>query len=308
MTTLTGAKPNDFDTYWHDVLADLARYPATPEVQEIPLRSTDFATAYGVRLTSIGPYRIYGYLSIPNHDGPFPARYHLPRYGSVQDLVPQGQANGQRREHVTFAICVRGQRLADQPYAAAFPGQLTDGIDDPATYVYRGIVADCVRGLQYLASHPEVDATRIAAIGNDLAVTTAALCPQVTHLVCTPTLLYNTADLAQRTGAYPLEEINDYLRLHPTRREAAHRTLSYFDLSWFGPRISAATLMMAGADGAALQASALEPLTQAIRGETAVHKAEHSGYRDGRYAEEWLSQQFGMAEPSLPPHWQPSRN
>ena len=308
MTTLTGAKPNDFDTYWHDVLVELSGLPAAPEAQEIPLRSTDFATAYGVRLTSIGPYRLYGYLSIPNHDGPFPARYHLPRYGSVQDLVPQGQANGQRREHVTFAICVRGQRLADQPYAAAFPGQLTDGIDDPMTYVYRGIVADCVRGLQYLASLPEVDETRVAAIGNDLAVTTAALSPQVTHLVCTPTLLYNTADLAQRTSAYPLEEINDYLRQHPTRREAAHRTLSYFDLRWFGPRISAATLMMAGADGSALQSAALEPLTQAIRGETTVHKAEHSGYRDGRYAEEWLSRQFGMAEPSLPPHWQPSRN
>ena len=309
MTTPTGAKPHDFDTYWHDVLAELARFPAAPEVQEIPLRSTDFATAYGVRLTSLGPYRIYGYLSIPNPDpltrqGPFPARYHLPRYGSVQDLVPQGQANGQRREHVTFAICVRGQRLADQPYAAAFPGQLTDGIDDPATYIYRGIVADCVRGLQYLASHPEVDATRIAAIGNDLAVTTAALSPQVTHLVCTPTLLYATADLAQRTSAYPLEEINDYLRQHPTRREAVHRTLSYFDLRWFGSRISAATLMMAGADGGALQASALEPLTESIRGETTVHKAEHSGYRDGLYAEDWLSRQFGMAEPSLPPHWQ----
>ena len=303
MTMITGAKPNDFDNYWHDLLAELARFPAAPEEQEIPLRSTDFATAYGVRLTSIGPYRIYGYLSIPNHDGPFPARYHLPRYGSVTDLVPQGQANGQRREHVTFAICVRGQRLADQPYAAAFPGQLTDGIEDPSTYVYRGIIADCVRGLQYLAARPEVDATRIAAIGNDLAVTTAALCPQVTHLVCTPTLLYTTSDLAQRTGAYPLEEINDYLRQHPTRREAVHRTLSYFDLRWFGSRISAATLMMAGADGSALEASALEPLTQAIRGETTVHKAEHSGYRDGLYAEEWLSRQFGMAEPSLPPHW-----
>ena len=313
MTTITGTKPNDFDAYWQDVLAELARFPAAPETQVLPLRSTDFATAYGVRLTSIGPYRIYGYLSIPNSDlwtdhGPFPARYHLPRYGSVQDLVPQGQANGQRREHVTFAICVRGQRLADQPYAAAFPGQLTDGIDDPATYVYRGIVADCVRGLQYLASLPEVDETRIAAIGNDLAVTTAALSPQVTHLVGAPTLLYATADLAQRTGAYPLEEINDYLRRHPTRREAVHRTLSYFDLRWFGSRISAATLLMAGADGAALDANALEPLTQAIRGATTVHKTEHSGYRDGRYAEEWLSQQFGMAEPSLPPHWQSSRN
>lgn len=308
MTTLSGAKPDDFDSYWQDTLAELAALPAAPEVQEIPLRSTDFATAYGVRLTSIGPYRLYAYLSIPHPDpltsrGPYPARYYLPRYGSVTDLVPQGTANGQRREHVTFAICVRGQRLADQPYAAAFPGQLTGGIDDPAGYVYRGIVADCCRGLEYLAGLPQVDSARIAAIGNDLALTTAALCPQVTHLVCAPALLYATADLAQRTGAYPLEEINDYLRLYPDRREAAHRTLSYFDLRWFGSRVNAATLLMAGADGSALDAAALDPLRQAIPGPTETHTSEHSGYKDGRYSEEWLSRQFGMAEPSLPPHW-----
>ncbi len=304
MTTFSGAKPDNFDGFWQDMQAELAALPPAPEVQEIPLRSTDFATAYGVHLTSIGPYRLYAYLSIPRGDGPFPARYYLPRYGSVVDLVPQGTANGQRREHVTFAICVRGQRLADQPYAAAFPGLLTDGIDDPDGYVYRGIVADCCRGLEYLASRPEVDAARIAAIGNDLAFTTAALCPQVTHVVCAPALLHATADLARRTGAYPLEEINDYLRLYPDRETAVQRTLSHFDLRWFAPRVNATILMMAGADGSALDAAALDQMIRAMPGETDVHKAEHSGYRDGRHSEEWLSRQFGMSQPSLPPHWQ----
>ncbi len=303
MTTLSGAESGNFEGYWQDVLAELAALPPAPEVQEIPLRSTDFATAYGVSLTSIGPYRLYAYLSIPRGEGPFPARYYLPRYGSVVDLVPQGTSNSQRREHVTFAICVRGQRLADQPYAAAFPGLLTDGIDDPTGYVYRGIVADCVRGAEYLASRPEVDASSIAAIGNDLAYTTAALCAPVTHLVCTPALLYDTVNLARRTSAYPLEEINDYLRLHPEREEAVGHTLSHFDLRRFASRVNATTLLMAGADGSSLDAAALAPLTEAMPGEVEVHKAEHSGYKDGRFSEEWLSRCFGMAEASLPAHW-----
>ena len=303
MTTSNNSQPQDFDGFWQAVLAELAATPAAPEVEEISLRSTDFATAYGVRLTSIGPYRIYAYLSIPHGAGPFPVRYHLPRYGSVTDLVPQGASNGQRREHITFAICVRGQRLADQPYAAAFPGQLTDGIDDPSSYVYRGIVADCVRGVEYLASRPDVDSARIAAIGNDLAFTTAALSQHVTHLVCTPTLLFDTHDLARRTSAYPLEEINDYLRLHPDREAAVRGTLSHFNLRWLAPRVNAATLLMAGSHGSALDASALQPLVDGIQGAIDVHEAEHSGYRDGRHSEEWLSRQFGMSEPSLPPHW-----
>jgi hypothetical protein len=40
------------------------------------LRSTEFATLYGVRLTSLGPYRLFGYLSLPAGPGPLPAIYY----------------------------------------------------------------------------------------------------------------------------------------------------------------------------------------------------------------------------------------
>ncbi len=303
MTTNAETRPDDFDNYWQSVLEELAAVPAAPEVEEMPLRSTEFADAYGVRLTSIGPYRIFGYLSIPKGDGPFPAKCFLPRYGSVVDFVPQGTSNGQRRHYVTFSICARGQRQADQPYAASFPGMLTDGITDPAAYVYRGIAADCRRGLEYLLSRPEVDSSRVAAIGADLSLIAAALFPQVTHLVCTPTLLYRTADVARRTSAYPLEEINDYLRMYPEREGQVRDTLSYFDLRWFAPQVSAKTLLVSGADGTALDAESLEPLAQAVGGETEVHKSENSGYKDGVYTEEWLAGELGLAEASLPPHW-----
>ncbi len=46
-------------SYWNDVLAALALYPARPEIEALPLRSTAFATLYGVRLTSLGPYRLF---------------------------------------------------------------------------------------------------------------------------------------------------------------------------------------------------------------------------------------------------------
>ena len=313
MTMPEDRKPEGFDSYWQAALEELAGLPPAPEVVEIPLRSTDFATAYGVRLTSVGyyggPYRLFAYLSIPRGPGPFPARYFLPRYGSVADLVPQGTANRQRMQYVTFSLCARGQRMSDSPYAASFPGLLTDGIADPETYIYRGIVADCCRGLEYLAGRPEVDLTRLAAIGTDLALTTAALCPQVTHVVCSPVNSYRAADLAPRTQAYPLEEINDYLRQYPAQQytvrwEQVQRTLSYFDLRWFAPRVKAKTLLMAEADGASLDTAALAPLVQAIQGETQTHKSERSGFKDGVFSEEWLTRQFGLASPSLPPQWQ----
>ncbi len=298
------AKPDNFDAFWQETLAELADLPPVPDLEEIPLRSTDFATAYGVRLTSIGPYRIFGYLSIPRGEGPFPARYYLPRYGSVADLVPQGTSNLQRSDCVTLSICVRGQRCSDVPYAASFPGLLTDGIESARSYIYRGIIADCCRGLEYLTQLPEVDRTRIAAVGTDLSLITASLGPQITHLICTPVIFHRALERAAATTAYPLEELNDYLRRFPHQREQIDTTLAVYDLQWFAPQVKAATLLLAEFPGSALDTAALEPIVQAIRGEVLVHPTENSGYKDGAFSEIWLARQLGLAEPSLPPHWQ----
>ena len=101
-------KPTDFDRYWRQTLDDLAAYPARPELELLPLRSTDFATLYGVRLTSLGPYRVFGYLSLPTGKGPFPAIYYAPKYQSVLEIIPQGTANLQRSAYITFALAGRG--------------------------------------------------------------------------------------------------------------------------------------------------------------------------------------------------------
>jgi cephalosporin-C deacetylase len=297
--------PADFDQYWQQTLADLAGYPARPELELLPLRSTDFATLYGVHLTSLGPYRLYGYLSIPRGHGPFPAIYYAPKYQSVLEIIPQGTANLQRSRYITFAMAARGQRNADTPYAAMFPGLLTEGIADVTSYIFRGIVADSVRGLEFLRSRPELDPTRVIVVGNDLALITAALHQGATHVVATPALFYHTAELASKTQAYPLEEVNDYLRTFPAQTAAVQRTLAYYDLPAFAPRVTATTLLMAGPVGSLLDAQALAPLVKALPGPVTVHESEQSTYKDGLYAETWMAEQCGIPEVQriLPEHW-----
>src|SRR3989441_11106512 len=175
--------PKNFREYWQETLAGLARYPACPELEAIPLRSTAFATLYGVRLTSLGPYRLFGYLSIPTGRGPSPAIYYAPKYQSVLEIIPQGTANLQRSRYITFSLASRGQRNADSPYAAMFPGLLTEGIDNAASYIFRGIVADSVRGLEFLSTRRELDPSRVVVVGNDVALITAALTEGATHVV-----------------------------------------------------------------------------------------------------------------------------
>src|SRR5262249_45290072 len=142
-------------------------------------------------------------------------------------------------------------------------------------------------------------------VGNDMALLTAALQPGATHVVTTPTLFYNTAELASRTQAYPLEEINDYLRAFPDRAEAVRRTLAYYDLRAFAPRLSATTLLIAGAPGSLLDAPALAPLVTALRGEVTVYASEQSNYKDGLYTEQWMATQCSITDIAsiLPEHW-----
>jgi cephalosporin-C deacetylase len=291
--------------YWDEVLAALARYPARAEIEPLPLRSTAFATLYAVRLTSLGPYRLFGYLSIPSGTGPFPAIYYPPKYQSVLEIIPQGTANLQRSRYVTFALAARGQRNADTPYAAMFPGLLTEAVDDAESYVFRGIVADSVRGLEFLLTRRVVDTTRVIVAGNDIALITAALTAGATHVVTTPALFYKTAELAPKTHAYPLEEINDYLHLHPARADAVRRTLAHYDLVGFAPRVTAATLLMAGAPSTLLDGPALRPLVTALRGPVTVYESEQSLYKDGLYSERWMAGQCGITDVRsiLPEHW-----
>jgi cephalosporin-C deacetylase len=301
------SRPEDFDTYWQGVCQQLAALPIAPEEEYLPIRSTEFCTCYTVRFTSIGPYRLFGYLSIPHGDGPFPTLLLGPGYHSVVEPLPQGEANEKRGRFLIFSVAGRGQRNADKPFAAIFPGLLTEGIDAPETYIFRGIVADWLRSVDYLLTRPEVDRSRLAAVKHsDLPLLTAALRPQVTLMVAAPGHFYAARE---RTP----EEISDYLRLFPEKEVQVFRTLSYFDPIFFAPAVRAKVLLWADPKAVAPLTQALEPATslhsvqalnEAKGGESEVRESEHSSYKDGLYQERWLSQQFGFADVIVPAHWQ----
>jgi len=284
------ARPADFDAYWDEVDRELAGYSAAPELETLPLRTTDDATVYGVRLTSIGPYRIFGYYSRPIGEGPFPALLQTPGYGSVNH-VP---AYEDRQRYAVLAIMHRGQRLADQPFAASYPGLLTLGIDDPATYVYRRIVADCLRGAEFLLTRPEVDAGRVGVVGGDLALIVAARRPELAAVQASGLLHYRLVEAARRVREYPVEELNDYLRAYPDRVERVARTLAYVDPLHHAPRVIAPTLLPVGDPGSVGGPEWVQPLAEALGGLVEQYALTHEGKTDHDALDAWLAGRLGV--------------
>jgi cephalosporin-C deacetylase len=283
--------PSDFDDYWRQVCRELEATPMAAEVEFIPMRSTEFSDCYTVHFTSIGPYRLFGYLSIPHGDGPFPAILNGPGYRSSVEPLPQGDANEKRSRFVIFSTAARGQRNADKPFASQFPGLMTEGIDSPDTYLFRGIVADWLRAVDYLLTRPEVDRGRVVAVKRDsMPILTASFRPEVTHVVAAPG---NFLQIGDDTPA----ELEDYLRMYPDKRGLVEQTLSYFQPLFFAGAVRARTLLWGDPE-------AVESLSAAIAGETDVRKSEQSTYKDGLVEERWISEQLGFSDAILPRCWQ----
>ncbi|MBI3971817.1 MAG: acetylxylan esterase [Chloroflexi bacterium] len=229
-------EPADFDAYWAAVAGELDRMEVAPEVELIPLRSSAEVRVYAARFTSIGPYRLFAYYAVPSGaeagEGPWGVDVRLPGYASVVGVPVGGLDRRWSGNRAVLQLCHRGQRLSDRPYAAAFPGLLTDGIESPETYVWRGIVADACRAVDFVLTRPMGEAYHadITVSGNDLALFVAALRGKwLAGVRVSPSLFYRLADVLPQTHEYPLEEFNDYLRTYPERAEAVALTLSYFD-------------------------------------------------------------------------------
>ena len=286
-------KPQDFDQYWKKVEDELASIQPAAERTELHLRSAPEAKVYGLKLTSLDHYRIFAYFCVPSGKGPFPVIYRLPNYGSVVHIPPFEE----RCKYISVALCHRGQRLSDQPFAAKYPGLLTSGIDSQRNYIYRSIVADCLRVMDYLVSCDDVDSQKISLVGGDLALFTAALRDSASVLFYTPSLFYKALHKATATQNYPLEEFNDYLRSFPESIDQISQTLAYFEPMNFASRVKSEVMLMEESEGDA------NDLAVSFARKIERSGSKHSSYKDGMVLAEWLSKKLQTGETLVPMHW-----
>ncbi|MCH8349672.1 MAG: acetylxylan esterase [Chloroflexi bacterium] len=292
-------QPKDLTEFWRRTTEELALTDLKPSLEEVPEQSGREFRTYSVVMESFRGRRIRGWYSVPNDPGPggrFPAVLAVPGYGGDKPIPTHLVSSG----FSVLTLYPRGQGESRHEWELESGTKLIYCIDDKEEYYYRGAYMDCVRGLDFLCSRPEVDAARLGmwsrSQGGGLTLATAALDHRLRVAVAEEPFLCNYPVSVDITTS-PYRELCDYTAQHPEQREAILETLSYFDCKSLAPLIECPTLMNIGLKDETCPSTTIMPVFEQIPGLKAIHvypELTHSPCTDfNAHAMNWLRRYLG---------------
>jgi cephalosporin-C deacetylase len=250
-------RPHDFDEFWDASLAEMRRVDPQIELTPHPLKA-DFAECFDLHFTGVGGARLYAKYLRPKGKKNCPAVLQFHGYtwhsGEWHDKLAY-VANG----FCVAALDCRGQGGRSEEVGGVkgttHKGHIIRGLDDsPEKLLFRSIFLDTAQLAQIVMDMPEVDATRVAAMGGSqggaLTLACAALEPRIRKAAPVFPFLSDykrTWEMDQAVAAY--EELRHFFRMHDPRHEREEEIfnrLGYIDIQHLAPRIRAEVLMGVG--------------------------------------------------------------
>ncbi len=289
----------DFAEFWQRAKAELATVDPQFKMIRIDSLCTDKKNVYLVEMRSLGNALIRGWYQVPVRPGSYPAVMQVPGYSST--IMPSYVNYGD--DIIGFGLNIRGHGNSTDDVNPGFPGYILTNLDDKEKYIYRGAYMDCVRGIDFLCSRPEVDASRIAVEGASQggALTFAAAALNNDRIaVCAPQVPF-LSDFRDyfRVARWPGNEFVDLVENQKKLTwDQAFYTLSYFDIKNLAHMIKAPMIM-----GVGLMDDVCPPhinfaaynLVTAEKKYIVYPKAGHGLPEDfSRAGMDWIRTRFGM--------------
>ena len=239
---------DEIAAFWKRTRGELDAVAPATQVTPAPEQSGREYDTSQVTLASYGGTRIRAWYSVPKDAAPgrrFPAVVATPGYAGDKPIPAFLLQLG----YAVLTLFPRAQGESRTEWNLEGGTKLTYHLTDKERYYYRGAFMDCVRGVDFLASRPEIDPGRIAAWGRSqgggLTLAVAALDGRVAAALAEEPFLCNYPVAAGLTSS-PYKELHDYLAEHPDQREAALATLAYFDPLNLADAIACPTLVNIG--------------------------------------------------------------
>lgn len=246
------SRPADFQEYWNSAKKALKQVPMEAEISPVPERDSETGRLYRVQMNSYNNIPIVAWYFVPREldilsDDPvskeYPAIQIMPGWGAEQPPMDR-TAEG----FITLSLNPRSHGPSKEFFETPEPHHLWN-IDDHRNYYYRAAYMDCYRGIDFLASRPEVDSTRIGVEGGSqggaFSLAMAALDKRVACAVANVPYISNFPDFVRistlGSGAQFQERMKD-----PDVGKNVTRTLSYIDVALFAPFIQCPTMITVG--------------------------------------------------------------
>ena len=237
----------DFANYWSRAKRELEAVEPQFKLTKIDSLCTSRRNIYLVEMRSLGNILIRGWYSVPTAPGKHPAVMQVQGYSST--IVPEYVDYGD--DIIGFGLNIRGHGNSKDDINPGFPGYLQYFLNDKELYIYRGAYMDCVRGVDFLFSRPEVDTTRVAvegaSQGGALTYATAAL-NNTRIRVCAPQVPF-LSDFEDyfKVAVWPGNEFINYVEVEKKMTwEQVYNTLSYIDIKNLAGWIKAPMIMGVG--------------------------------------------------------------
>lgn len=254
----TNPKPDDFDSYWSDAIAEMKA--VDPNVELVPADfQTSYADCFHLYFTGVKGARIHAKLLRPkqlteNHPAVVQFHGYSGDSGSWIDKLPYVAAR-----FVVAALDCRGQAGLSEDVGGhvgkTLRGHIIRGLDgDPHNMMFRHIFLDTAQLAGLIMDMPEVNENRVGAMGGSqgggLTLACSALEPRIKRSA--PVFPFLTDyqrvwEMDQAKDAY--DELKTYFRHHDPlheREQEVFTKLGYIDVQHLANRIQAEVLMAVG--------------------------------------------------------------
>lgn len=251
---LSNPEPPDFDAFWSDTKEQLRRIPLNPRIEHVPERDTATGRLYKVTVDSWDNVPIVAWYYVPKEVDIAAGAESQParRYPVVQNMPGWGAEepphDATADGFITLSLNPRAHGPSREYFTTPIGHHLWN-IDDPDNYYYRAAYMDCLRGLDFLATRPEVDQSRIAVQGGSqggaFALAMAALEPRVAAAIAYVPYLSSFADFGLLGTLGSGREFHRAMT-DPDSGPRARRSLALIDVSHMARRITCPTLVCVG--------------------------------------------------------------
>lgn len=225
-------RPADFDEFWANAKKELSKVAPQFKVTEMPSRSSGNDQVYLVEMKSLNNMTIRAWMSLPKDRKPgerLPVTLGLPGYGAdMQPVKDVGQM-------AFIQLNVRGMGNSRDVINLQRDEFINYNVTDKNKYIFKGVLMDCVRALDFICSRADLDSTSVYArggsMGGYLSLALASMDSRIALLSADNPGYPDIRSLNDNT--FPINTMREYARVKKLNFETLLQTWDYYDLKNF---------------------------------------------------------------------------